>query len=121
MKKNYLTPAKLKRFAEKRPSKYHAKRTTVDGKTFASKKEADHYLKLKALWTDGKLERLDCQVPFELHAPGGKKIGRYLADFRTIDWQGKRTVIDVKGFRTPLYRWKKRHVEAEYGIEVVEV
>ena len=28
---------------------------------------------------------------------------------------------DVKGFKTPLYRWKKKHVEAQYKITVVEI
>jgi hypothetical protein len=27
----------------------------------------------------------------------------------------------VKGFKTPLYRWKKKHVEAQYGITIREV
>jgi hypothetical protein len=30
-------------------------------------------------------------------------------------------VEDVKGFKTELYRWKKKHVEAQYGIEIVEI
>ena len=27
---------------------------------------------------------------------------------------------DVKGFKTPLYRWKKKHVAAQYGIDILE-
>jgi hypothetical protein len=30
-------------------------------------------------------------------------------------------VEDVKGMRTPMYRWKKKHVEAQYGITITEV
>ena len=38
---------------------------------------------------------------------------------RVVCW--RRVVEDVKGFKTPLYRWKKKHVEAQYGITVTEV
>lgn len=30
-------------------------------------------------------------------------------------------VEDVKGFKTPLYKWKKKHVEAQYGITIREI
>jgi len=42
------------------------------------------------------------------------------ADFAYATREG--TVIeDVKGVRTPLYRWKKLHVEIEYDVRIVEV
>ena len=37
---------------------------------------------------------------------------------------GEEVVEDVKGgeaTKTPLYRWKKKHLKAEYGISIVEV
>jgi hypothetical protein len=30
-------------------------------------------------------------------------------------------VEDVKGFRTPLYRLKKKLIEAQYGIAIIEI
>jgi hypothetical protein len=30
-------------------------------------------------------------------------------------------VEDVKGMRTPMYSWKKKHVEAEHGVTIVEI
>ena len=49
-------------------------------------------------------------------------LGKYIADFRyRAGRQGLLVVEDVKGFKTPLYRWKKKHVEAQYGITVVEI
>ena len=31
------------------------------------------------------------------------------------------TTEDVKGVRSPLYRWKKKHFQAEYGRPIFEV
>lgn len=57
------------------------------------------------------------------------KIGTYRADFSYWEppisdpttTKHTHVVEDVKGFKTPLYRWKKKHVEAQYGIEIREV
>jgi hypothetical protein len=38
---------------------------------------------------------------------------------RNISWA--RVVEDVKGFKTPLYRWKKKHFEAQHGIQIREI
>lgn len=50
-------------------------------------------------------------------------VGKYIADF-TYDVLGKDTttfvVEDCKGFRTPVYRAKKRHFERQYGIAILE-
>lgn len=58
-----------------------------------------------------------------------KKIGTYRADFSYWEppisdpttTKHAHVVEDVKGFKTPLYRWKKKHVEAQYGIQIREV
>ena len=52
---------------------------------------------------------------------GQSEIGKYIADFEFYLPNGTRVVEDAKGVRTALYRWKKRHVEAQYGITIVEV
>lgn len=39
----------------------------------------------------------------------------------TDDERGARIVEDVKGFKTPVYRLKKKLVEALYGIQIREV
>lgn len=101
-------------------SKYKAKRTKVDGITFASKLEAKRYSELKVLENAGIIESLECHPAYELHAPGGQKIGKYIADFRYRE-NGAEVIEDTKGFKTDLYRWKKKHVEAEHGIEVREI
>jgi hypothetical protein len=104
------------------PSKYHARRTTVDGVTFDSQKEAREYVRLKLAEKHGLIRAVECQPAFVLHTPGWQIVGVYRADFRY--WDGPAFadchVIDVKGFATPLYRWKKKHAEAEYGIRIEE-
>lgn len=103
-----------------RRSKYGATRTTVDGFTFDSKAEARYYRYLLTVSTLGNLRDLELQPFWDLHVCG-VKIGRYIADFRHkyllggIWWD---VITDVKGFDTPLSRWKRRHAEAEYGIQI---
>lgn len=108
-----------------RPSKYRAKPTVVDGIRFASQKEARRYQELKLLEKAGKIYDLELQPAFELLVYLGlRPIGKYVGDFRyseIVDGLESRIVEDVKGFKTPLYRWKKKHVEAQYGIQIREV
>lgn len=110
--------------------KYRAKATIVDGIRFASKKEARRYQELRLLEKAGEIRELQLQPEFDLLAPGrcdgslhrGVKVGKYVADFRyRAGRNGLLVIEDVKGFKTPLYRWKKKHVEAQYGIEIREV
>lgn len=100
-------------------SKYKAIRTEVDGITFASKAEARRYGELKLLERAGEIGIVRCQISFPLHVCG-IKIGSYIADFGY--WKdGERIIEDVKGFATPLYRWKKKHFETEHGLKIVEI
>lgn len=121
-----------------RPHKYGAKATTLDGIRFPSRKEAGRYAELKLLEQVGEIRNLSLQPWFVLMAPvmeGGldnvndgkitsiRPIGHYRGDFNYEERVGtkwQRVVEDTKGFRTTLYRWKKRHVEAQYGITLRE-
>jgi hypothetical protein len=50
------------------------------------------------------------------------KVCAYLADFRYTDNEtGEQVVEDVKGYRTDVYRLKKKLMLACHGIEVEEV
>lgn len=100
--------------------KYRAKRTTVAGKTFASKKEAKHYLIYKALQDAGQISDLKTQVQFKIVIKG-KLICSYFADFTFVDSKGVYCVVDVKGFQTPVYKIKKKLVEAIHFIKIIEV
>lgn len=130
-----VTPAEMKRLmAQKQPrgaqvtrSKYGATPTTVDGIRFDSVKEAARYKELKLRQLAGEIYRIELQPRFELRVRnpdspvGSVTIGAYRGDFSYyIKATHTRVVEDVKGFKTPLYRWKKKHVEAQYGIQILE-
>ncbi len=101
-------------------NKYRAIPTTVDGIRFHSKKEARRYTELKLLERAGKIRQLLLQPEFPCHVPGQEiPIGVYRADFSYFDGYHQ-VVEDVKGVKTPLYRWKKKHVQAQYKILIRE-
>ena len=117
-------------------SKYGAVRREVDGIVFASKAEAKRYRELKLLEQAGHIARLKLQQRFELVIPKTNlradvkdfdrivTIGHYVADFCYDELTPAATrfvVEDVKGMRTPMYRWKKKHFENQYGIQITEI
>jgi len=101
-------------------SKYHAKKTVVDNITFASKREAERYLYLKSRLQAGEIHDLKLQPAFELRVDGGAVVGKYFADFQYCEGL-KKIIEDVKGVKTPVYRLKKKIVEAVHNIKIVEV
>jgi hypothetical protein len=104
-------------------SKYGARPVTVDGIRFASGREARRYAELKLLERVGQIWDLTLQAEFALHVRASQaayRIGVYRADFVYRTPEGT-VVEDAKGVRTALYRWKKKHVELEYGVRIVEV
>lgn len=60
------------------------------------------------------------QVPFQV-VLNGIKICKYIADFKVTYADGRVEIVDVKGVRTDVYRLKKKLVEAQYGIKIIEV
>ncbi len=105
-------------------SKYGATRVSQDGVTFSSKAEAARWKTLQLAEKVGAIRDLTRQVSYDLHAAGGNLVGRYVADHVYRERQGDEwelVVEDVKGMPTPLYEWKRKHMQAEYGIEIREV
>lgn len=109
-------------------SKYHSKKVKVDGIEFDSKKEAKRYQELKILKSAGVIECLELQKVFELQ-PSFKKNGKtyrkitYKADFSYFDNEkGKYIIEDVKGFKTEVYKLKKKMFEYKFkDIEIKEI
>lgn len=105
-------------------SKYHARKTTVDGIVFDSRKEADRYIVLKGMEDDGLIEDLRRQVRYEL-VPAFDVDGRhyrpvyYVADF-VYAKDGKEVVEDVKGMRTDVYKLKSKLFARRYGMSIKE-
>lgn len=121
------------RMAPRARSKYRAVKETVDGITFASKKEAAHYGELVIRARVGQIRNLILQPryglyvhPFQrrgLDAAELIKIGDWVGDFQfeeLIEGRWVTVVQDTKGVRTTTYRLKKRFVEALYGITIHE-
>jgi hypothetical protein len=100
-----------------RRNKFGAKRVQIDGQWFHSAGEGNRYCELKLLVASGHITELKTQVKFPLHSPTGDKIGDYIADFTYFE-RGKFVVEDYKGFETDLFKWKCKHLESEYGIEL---
>lgn len=110
-------------------SKYRAQPTMSHGIRFHSKREAARYAELLLLEKAGEISDLTLQPAFDLKVVGGfvkdiiTTIGKYSADFRYFDYSSNTWVIeDVKSppTKTPIYRWKVKHLKAQYGIEVKE-
>jgi len=101
-------------------NKYFSKRTERDGIWFHSKKEADRYSELKILERVGQIKNLTLQPEFILTV-NDIKIGTWTGDFSYLDVRSGNPVIeDTKGYRNDLYRWKKKHFEAQYGRKITE-
>lgn len=103
-------------------SKYKAVRTNG----YASKREANRAAELALLERSAYIGPVSKQLPFELlpKAPelGYKTALRYVADFRYVDLRtGEIVVEDVKGFKTPVYKLKKRLMRQLLGVEITEV
>jgi len=102
-------------------SKYRSIPQVVDGIRFASKAEARRYGELKLLERAGKIEALQLQPKFSLMV-SNTKLGEYRADFAYFCKTQLRMVYeDVKGFRNPLFIWKKKHTEAQHLVTITEV
>ena len=113
-------------------AKYGNTRIQSEDGQFDSKAEYRRWCDLKLLERAGKIHDLKRQVRYTLcvqsmgeEGQGSEiTIGQYVADFVYIlnDGElGKQVVEDVKGHRTQLFIWKKKHMKAQYGIEIVEV
>jgi len=101
-------------------NKYRAVKTEVDGIVFDSKREAARYMELMLLQRAGEISHLELQPVYEC-VVNGKKICTYRADFRYFTKLGN-IVEDVKGVKTPIYRLKKKLVEALYaGVTIQEI
>lgn len=108
--------------------KYGNRKTTVDGITFDSAKEAQRWQELKLLERAGQIFELQRQVPFVLipkQERNGKVIERpvvYKADFVYTE-NGEEVVEDVKSpaTKTREYIIKRKLLLWQYGLTIREV
>jgi len=104
-----VTPAK--------PSKYRNAPTVVDGKRFASKKEANYYLQLKLALAMNQIRGFACQVSIPL--PSGKR--RMVIDFMVVELDGRVRWVDTKGHATDTWKTKRDELEHALGIKIETV
>lgn len=120
----HLTEREAEKLGIARQHKYRAKRTRVDGVKFASKKEANRYGELKLEERAGFVSTIVLQPRFKISV-NGQHICDYVADFsycrHHANGDSFRVVEDVKGMKTPVYKLKKKLVEAQYGITITEI
>lgn len=102
-------------------NKYGARKLTApDGQKFDSVKEYHRWGCLRLLERAGKIKDLKRQVSFELiPKQNGERACNYIADFTYYE-DGKLVVEDCKGFKTDVYRIKKKMMLWEYGIRIKE-
>ena len=107
--------------------KYGNRKTELNGKVFDSAKEAKRYAELQLMERAGQIWGLQTQVPFPLipgqRDPDGHAIRgvTYVADF--VYWTDSKTrvVEDAKGYRTEVYKIKKKLMLQIHGIWIREV
>ena len=111
-----------------RRNKYGAKEVVYNGIKFDSKKEKDYYAKLlilkRAKQLDKRVVRIELQKRYDVHV-NGIKVFFYKLDFKVTYADGRIECVDVKGCKKgcayQLFSLKKKCVEAEYGIKIIEV
>ena len=106
-------------------NKYHNKKIIIDNIVFDSKKEGNYYTYLKLMKNAGKIKNLELQKKFILQDKfnlNGKtyRAITYVADF-VYEEKGQTHVVDTKGYRTEVYKIKKKLFMKKYGIEIEEV
>lgn len=116
--------------------KYHAEKCTIGEMKFDSKKEARRWAELYAMEQRGEISDLRTQVKFvlvptqrepDVIGPKGgitpgkvvEKEAAYIADFVYTE-NGVEIVEDSKGFRTDVYRLKRKLMRYFYGISIRE-
>lgn len=99
--------------------KYGNRKTIIDGIKFDSKAEAERYKELRIMERAGIITDLKCQPKFQL-IPTFVKDGKtfrgitYIADFRYTQ-DGRTVVEDVKGYKTEVYKLKRKLFEFYYS------
>lgn len=111
----YLQSRGKKVFDGGNRSKYGAVKTSIDGHTFDSKKEAEYYQELKLRLQSGDIKGF-CLQPIFILAPGLK----YKADFIVFNNNGTAEIIDTKGFKTKEYIAKKKVFENKFDLKIKE-
>ena len=102
-------------------NKYGARKLKApDGQVFDSVKEFHRWGVLRLLERAGRISDLKRQVSFELvPKQQGERACSYIADFTYYE-HGNLVVEDCKGYKTEVYRLKKKLMLWVHGIRIKE-
>ncbi len=104
--------------AGKKKNKFGAIKVKVNGNTCDSKLEAGHYEKLLQCEKQGEIKDLLFHPRFNALV-NRTKIGVVELDFQFYDNAFKKIrYVDSKGVYTRESKWKHKHIQAQYGIEI---
>lgn len=104
-------------------NKYGNKKIRLpDGTVYDSKKEYKRHMELMLLQRAGEISHLKRQVKYELiPKQDGERAVYYVADFVYKDTRtGKEVVEDCKGYKTDVYKLKRKMLRYRYGIKILE-
>ena len=107
----------------KTANKYGNKWIIIDDIKFQSTGEGYYYLELKERLLRGDVKEIKRQIPFEF-VVNGIRIGKYVADFGVLHFNGSLEILDYKSRFTatiPLYDLKKQLMLACFGVAIKEV
>ena len=119
-----MTAAEFKARALKKECRIkNVRRKVVNGIEFDSTREARRHQDLMLMQQAGQITGLRRQVPFAIEI-NGVHVCVWIADF--VYWQQDKSgrnvkrVEDCKGWKTDVYKLKKKMVEAYYGFRIIE-
>ena len=98
---------------QQKRNKYNARRVTVDGISFDSRKEADYYSALKLQLRAGLIKGFCRQPRFPLTENSLRAV-EYVSDFIVFNNDGTADIIDVKGMETDVFRLKMKQMRERF-------
>lgn len=104
-------------------SKYKNIPIEYKGRRFDSKKEAEHAGFLDMLRKAKEPSQCVKAIEYQYRIPivvNGIQCAVYVADFYVLFQDGHKEIHEVKGFKTDVYKIKKKLVEAIYGEKIIE-
>ena len=104
-------------------NKYGNVVTSYGGRAFDSKLEANHAKLLDVMRRAKNPSQRVIAVLYQFKFPikiNGVKICDYVSDFYVTFADGHKEIHETKGFKTALYKLKKKLVEAIYNEKIIE-
>lgn len=99
------------RWKNARKQKFNAKTKMYGGRTYHSRREAEHAMQLDWMKRAGEIREWHPQRKIQIKV-NGMHICNYYVDFLVIGPNGERAYHEVKGFSTDLWRIKWKLFEA---------